>query len=202
MKTEVSVTSSLSRWRDAFRGRLTQLYLFAAAQLQTNRGMLFLHEGAWNGHDRWKPLRLRDGQPLKDRGTLSQSIGPIRRSDSGVRPAYNRGTIVSYGADKVTVGTSLKYARLMNDGGTIVPKKGKVLWIPLPSKTSATKEVNQAKKHGHLNGAPIVRLANGKFFMLAKKVKVPPRPFDKLNSKDQEELRTAMTNEVARCLNV
>lgn len=207
--TEVSVTSSIKGWAERFRGKLTQLYLFTAAQIQTNRGMLFMTSGSYNGHETWPGLKLRDGQPLRDRGTLMKSIGPLtQKTATGMRPAFNKGSIVRYGADQVTVGTDLKYARLMNDGGTITPKKGKLLWIPLPegkrandtvTKTTKGMKKSGAKK-GSMNGAPIVRLKNGKFFMLAKKVVVPPRPFDKLNDADKAEITTALTNEVARCL--
>ena len=211
MKTEVSVTSTITGWAGRFRGKLTQLYLFTAAQMQTNRGMLFIHSGSYNGHEVWPKLKLRDGQPLRDHGTLMQSIGPQLKMKNGVRPVVNKGTILRYGSDKVTIGTDLKYARLMNDGGTIVPKNGKVLWIPLPEGKRAQEHVIKATKGirkgksrqspEHLGGAPIVRLKNGKFFMLAKKVVVPPRPFDKLNAQDKAEIKEALTNEVARCLN-
>lgn len=207
MKTSVTVQTKLGEWSQKYRGALTQLYLFVAAQMQTNRGMLFMHSGVYNGHEKWAPLKLRAGQPLKDRGTLSQSIGPIQRKNSGVQPRYEKGSIVRFGGDKVTVGTNLKYARLMNDGGTIVPKNGKLLWIPLPQGNKATEEVKSltkgqrkgtTKSSGH---APIVRLKNGKFFMLAKKVVVPPRNFEKWNQSDKRELEIALTNEVARVLN-
>jgi phage gpG-like protein len=210
MKTSVTVSTSLRSWKERYQGKLTQLYLFTAAQLQTNRGMIFMHEGSYNGHERWAPLKLRDGQPLRDRGTLMKSIGPISKVKSGVvRPSHNKGTIVRYGSDKVTIGTTLAYAKLMNDGGVIIPKKGKVLWIPLPEGkranadvTSVTKGMKKSgAKKGSMSGAPIVRLPNGKFFMLAKKVTIPPRPFDKMNAQDKEEIHTALTRECARVLN-
>lgn len=213
--TEVTVSSSIPRWAQRFRALLPQLNAFLAAQMQTNRGFLFLHSGSYNGHEAWKPPKLRDGQPLRDKGTLMKSIGPITRAKTGrVQPIRNEGTFVKYGLNYVTVGTTLKKARILNDGGVIVPKKKKLLWIPLSTnKNRASEAVTKAiAKHKHnkkagnrgqvtLGGAPIVRLPNGKFFMLAKKVVIPPRPFDKVTKQDRDEIAFALTEEVSRCLN-
>jgi phage gpG-like protein len=213
----VHVTHGFDRWKTAFKGQLTQLYLFVAAQMQTNRGWLFISEGAYNGHEKWAPLKLRAGKILRDKGTLMNSMGPMKMSGKGIRPLYGQGTIVRYGADRVTIGTSLAKARLLNDGGVITPKKGKLLWIPLPKGKSQNEQVKLAKKkagrkgRGSLGtlrgggwssegGAPIVRLKNGKWFMLAKKVTIPARPFDTWTKEDEDELKSALTEEVARVL--
>lgn len=201
----VHVTMGFDRWKTAFKGKLEQLYLFTAAQMQTNRGWLFIHEGAYNGHEKWAPLRLRAGKILRDKGDLMNSIGPLKLNGKGVKPAYGNGTIVRYGADKVTIGTSLAKARILNDGGTIVPKNGKLLWIPLPAGKSRNELVKSAtkgrgKKKGNIGGAPIVRLKNGKWFMLAKKIVIPARPFDTWTKDDQDEITFALTEEVARVL--
>lgn len=207
--TTVTVRSNIKSWAARYKNQLNQLYLFTAAQMQTNRGMLFLYSGNYNGHETWKAPRLRDGKPLRDRGTLQKSIGPITRAKTGiVKPSWNEGTIIRFSGDTVTIGTSLKKAEILNKGGTILPKKGRFLWIPLTgNKKSQTEEVAAAMKEHKKTGkaslghAPIVRLKNGKFFMLAKKVVIPPRRFDIFNQNDKDELTAALTNETARVLN-
>lgn len=213
--TEIAVSSKIPKWAQKFRSLLPQINLFLAATMQTNRGMLFIHQGSYNGHEAWKPPKLRDGMPLRDRGTLMKSIGPVTRAKTGrLVPVHNEGTLVKMGLDYVTIGTTLKKAKILNNGGTIIPKRKKLLWIPLSTnKNKASQEVTKAigkAKHNYragnkskviLHGAPVVRLANGKFFMLAKKVVIPPRPFDKLNKADRDEIASALKEEVARCLN-
>src|ERR1019366_8011420 len=105
--TTVRVSHGFGAWHARFLGQLPRLYYFMAAMMQTNRGMLFKTGGVYNGHDKWPKLKLRDGQPLMDRKTLFQSIGPISKRDAGVRPKMNEGTIVKISPDKVTIGTSL-----------------------------------------------------------------------------------------------
>lgn len=205
----VKVDSSIKKWLKKWTGNMEQLKLFMAATMQANRGMLFIHSGSYNGHKTWKPPKLRDGMPLRDKGTLMKSIGPIVAMKTGrMVPVRNEGTLIRYGTDTVTIGTTLKKARILNDGGTIVPVKSKLLWIPLSTNKdiaskAVTKGIKKHKKTGaaSLGRAPIVRLKNGKFFMLAKKVVIPPRPFDKLNSQDKDEIAAAMSGEIARCLN-
>lgn len=95
-----------------------------AATVQTQRGMIFDSSGTYNGRPGWPALRCRDGQPLKDTGTLSQSIGP--RND-GIRPGYGTESIVRMGRDIVTIGTGIAYAAVQNYGAVIRPVHAKAL---------------------------------------------------------------------------
>ena len=86
------------------------------ASVQTNRGMLFANEGSYNGHERWAPLKHRNGQILADTGTLKNSIAPSL-PDGNPGP---QGYIVATGGlqDKaVVVGTRVAYAAIHNYGG-------------------------------------------------------------------------------------
>jgi len=95
-----------------------------AATLQTQRAMIFDSEGNYNGRPGWEPLKCRDGQPLKDRGTLSQSIGP---ANDGITPGRATGSIVRLAMGMVTIGTNIAYAEVQDQGAIIVPVKAKAL---------------------------------------------------------------------------
>lgn len=120
---------------ERLKERESELMLFTAALMQTNRGMLFNQEGAYNGHTAWKPLVFRNGQILKNRGTLSKSLNPPHQRD---KPGRGDGTIVRLTGGVVTIGTDIKYARMMNDGttklpgGVLRPVNAMALKIPLP----------------------------------------------------------------------
>jgi phage gpG-like protein len=109
-------------WAADLEKHYQQVMLGVAATIQTNRGMLFDQEGAYNGHKRWEPLKFRAGQILSDTGTLRRSISPqIPNGRAGP------GGIVKISGDVVTVGTTIKYAAIHNYGGVIRPKKAKAL---------------------------------------------------------------------------
>lgn len=126
-----------------------EINLFVAANVQTNRGLLFAQGGARNGHQAWPAPQFRAGQPLKDRGTLSKSIGPSGARD---RPITSPGGVVKLGTDTVTIGTNLKYAWLMNwgttklPGGVLTAKNAQALRIPLPSGKKATQSAKDLSK--------------------------------------------------------
>lgn len=101
---------------------------FIAASMQTNRALLFDHEGQYSGHKAWAPLKLRTGKILSKRGNLRRSIGP---GNDGHRPVQSDNGIVEYKNGVVKIGTSLAYAKIQNDGGIIKAKKAKALKIPL-----------------------------------------------------------------------
>jgi phage gpG-like protein len=131
----------------AFRSQAPALAQFIAAQIQTNRALLFDSEGSYHGHPRWAPLKFRNGQPLKDTGVLKNSIGP---RTSGGKPARNIGSILQYRGSManpvVTVGTNLYYAELQNKGGVVQAGPGKALAIPLPMGKNATQAAKAAGK--------------------------------------------------------
>lgn len=202
------------KFLDKLQQQLNNINLFIAANLQTNRGLMF--DTSNEGRTQWAPLRLRDGQPLSQRGPLRQSFGP---SNDGVRPKLNKGSIVKLSDDVVTIGTSLKYAVVHNEGAVIRPKKSKFLWIPIPagkanSSNAPTKEAKKLlkqgrKKKGHdgwlwtrsKEGAIVVRAPSGKVFLLAKQVTIPKRPMDEWNESDQQEIEEALRNKLVEVLN-
>ena len=188
-RSAVEIEFDMPQFGPKMRSRLREVYLFIAAQIQTNRGFLFDREGAYNGHKKWAPLKFRQGQILSKRGTLRKSIAPIpARGQPG-----NDG-IVRISGESISVGTKLFYARMMNDGTTKMPGgvlkavNAKALKIPLPPGKQATPAGKSARKqHGE--------------FMFRKSVKIPARPFDDWTPSDQAELDEALTNKIAQVLN-
>lgn len=142
-----------------------------AATLQTNRGMIFRNSGRYNGRSKWKKLRCRKGQPLKDRGTLSQSMGP---QNDGMHPGHATGSIVRMSgglAGMVTIGTNIAYAHVHNSGMVIYPRKAKALRFPCRGE-----------------------------WVFAKKVTIPARPFNDWTREDGRELVETIENYVAHVL--
>lgn len=177
---------------------LPKVYLFIAAQMQANRAFLFDAEGAYNGHPKWAPLKFRKGMILSDRGTLRKSIAP--RPARGV-PGQDG--IVRFAGEKVTIGTSLAYAALMNWGTTRMPggvlraTKAKALKIPIPGGKGATDAAKSLRK-----GATTIKNAQGKSekFIFRKSVRIPARRFDEWSNADQTELEEALTGYIAKIL--
>lgn len=188
-RSAVEIDFDMPALAPKFRGKLREIYLFIAAQIQTNRGLLFDAEGGYNGHKKWAPLKFRQGQILSNRGTLRKSIAPVP-----ARGMPGNDGIVRISGETVMVGTNLFYARMMNDGTTKMPGgvlkavNAKALKIPLPAGKQATPAGKSARKE---NGA----------FMFRKSVKIPARPFDEWNSNDQREIDEALANKIAQVLN-
>lgn len=153
---------------------------FMAATMQTNRALLFNHEGAYSGHKKWKPLKFRNGKPLMARGTLKKSIGP---QNDGKRPRRGPNSIVEFQNGIVRVGTSLKYAGIHNRGGVVQARHAQALKIPMPSGAKATDE---AKEHGKV--------------MFRKSVKIPKRNFSDITPEDKREFTEALVAVVSEVL--
>lgn len=118
----ISAEFKFPPWAKQLEKHYRELMLGVAATIQTNRGMLFDQEGAYNGHKRWQPLKFRKGQILSDTGTMRRSISPtIPNGYAGP------GGVVKISGDVVTVGTTIKYAPVHNYGAVIYPKRKKVL---------------------------------------------------------------------------
>jgi hypothetical protein len=128
----VGIQFKFPAWEKKLKRHMVEIDLFIAAQMQTNRGMLFDREGAYNGHEPWAPLKFRSGQVLSMRGNLRRSLSPT--SASG-RPGP--GGLVRMSGDLITIGSTLAYARMMNDGtakmpgGVLRAKNAKALRIPV-----------------------------------------------------------------------
>jgi phage gpG-like protein len=143
----------------------------ALATLQTNRGMLFRNEGAYNGHEKWKPLKNRKGQILSDTGTLKNSIAP--KTASRDKPVAGPDGILKFSSDVISIGTNVKYAAIHNYGGVIKPKTKDLLRWKDAKGWHAAKQVTIPKRP-FLEGA--------------------------WNQEDQDELNTTMANFCARLI--
>lgn len=191
MAASLKIKWKFPDWKRRVKEREEEINLFIAANMQTNRGMLFDASGSYNGHEKWKKLVLRQGQPLSKTGALRRSIGPM---NDGKRPVQSPSGIVRMSGNTITIGTKLAYARMMNDGtknlpgGVLRPIHAKALRIPLPGGQGATKVAKSLRK------------SEGKF-MFRKSVKIPPRPFDTWTKEDQEELSEALREKLAEILN-
>jgi phage gpG-like protein len=153
-----------------------RIYQFIAAQMQTNRALLFDAAGNYNGHKPWAPLKFRSGKPLSARGTLRKSIGP---SNMGDKPKMGSNSIVEYKSGIVKIGTNLAYAAIHNNGGVVRAKKAKALKIPLPSGAKAT------------DASKGLRKSEGNF-IFRKSVTIPQRNFDEITPQDRQEFNEAL----------
>lgn len=154
---------------------LQDLPLLIAATVQTQRGMIFANEGQYNGRQKWAPLKFRQGQILKDTGTLSKSIGP---KNNGKRPVMANGSIVEMKPDMVTVGTDIAYAVVHEEGRTIYPKNGPLLHFQVPVYVKIKGKLKQ----------------KGTRWIHAHKVTIPARPFGDVTQQDADELAETIQN--------
>jgi phage gpG-like protein len=169
-------------WDEKLRKNRRRIDLFMAAQMQTNRGMLFDAEGSRNGHKKWAPLKFRKGQILSKSGALRRSLAP-----SSLKGLAGPDGLVRFGSDFWEIGTKLFYARMMNDGttglpgGVLKPRKALALKIPA-SMGGGTKIAKEGK------------------FIFRKSVKIPARNFDQMNERDEKEMGEALTNLIAKIM--
>lgn len=158
-----------------FKESQREILLVLAASMQTNRAMMFDKDGADNGKPRWAPLVLRIGRPLQKTGTLRKSMAP---QNDGIRPGRGPDSIVREVANTVTIGTTLLYAGMMNDGttkmsgGVLRPVRAKALKIPL----------------------------DGGKYMFRKSVKIPARRMDIVTPQDEIEWSDTMAAYIANLL--
>lgn len=168
-KVEIDVT--FPDWKSRLKQNEDRINRFIAADIQTNRGMMFDQEGAYNGHERWAPLKYREGQILSKTGTLRRSIAPT--NSTGV--AGPSGIVEHQGGliKKTTrVGTKVAYARIHNEGGVIRPKTAKALRFKVRGK-----------------------------WVFAQEVKIPKRNFDAWNAQDAANLEAGLVNLITEILN-
>jgi phage gpG-like protein len=189
MSVSVLFEIKLPDWHKKVKDKMPEMIDLALATMQTNRGMLFDQEGAYNGHTKWAPLKFRNGQILSNRGNLRKSIGPV---GNGVTPVRSPGGVVRFSADTLTIGTTLAYAAMMNFGTTQMPggvlkaTNAKALKIPLPAGKSATPAAKGLRKTASGEGRDK--------FIFRKSVRIPARDFIGWNEKDQQELEETLTN--------
>jgi phage gpG-like protein len=168
-----------------------------AVAMQTNRGLLFDAEGAFNDHDPWAPLVFRSGQILAKRGVLKKSL------------QGSSGGYVQMDDQTVTIGTNVAYAAMMNagtakmPGGVLRPVHAKALRIPLPKGMGANdaaedikvgqrrKKIKAGKKLGRKDD----------YAIFVKYVKIPARPFDNITDADARDFAAAAEAAIAELLN-
>ena len=159
---------------EEFKAKEHIIYDAIAATMQTQRAMIFDKEGAYNGRQKWAPLKFRTGQILSDKGTLRKSIGP---TTNGMTPVKSKGSIVRFEAETVTIGTDIAYAMIHDQGGVITPINGKFLVFKVP----------KGKR--------------GSRFIFAKKVTIPARTFSDITGPDTDEIQETMAGLVAGIFN-
>ena len=145
MSNDVEIDFNFPDFKQAGEKIRNALPGLIAAVLQTQRAMIFDDSGEYNGRSGWEPLKSRNGQPLKDRGTLSRSIGP---ANDGITPGYATGSIVRLSDSIVTIGTNIAYAAVHDQGAVIYPKKpGGVLRFKIGNRWICTKKVTIPKRN-------------------------------------------------------
>lgn len=161
---------------EVFRRHQTEIMQGLAATMQANRSMMFDKDGADNGKEKWAPLVLRKGgRPLQKSGTLRKSWGP---QNDGKKPVQERGSVIRFEGEKVTIGSNLLYAGMMNDGTTKMPG-GKLV----PVRALALK----------------IPLEDGSF-MFRRSVKIPARTMNEITSEDAKEFSESMARHIAEIL--
>lgn len=199
----MEIKFNFPNWEQAIKRAYPNMMRGLAAAIQTNRGMLFDQEGAYNGHDRWADLKFRAGQILAIRGTLRKSISP-----SNPKGLPGPQGIVRIAGNEITIGTTLGYATMMNwgttklPGGVLKPVRAKALKIPLPAGKRATQLAKTLRKKAYKGEKKNER------FIFRKSVRIPARYFLEAddeskvwNQQDQEEFDATTITLLARAMN-
>ena len=144
----------------------------------------------------------------KIRKTTSPGNAPLTRAIKGSGlPLRDTGSLLSsitykVEGDRAIVGTNRQGARLNQEGGVIIPKKGQWLWIPASRSIrsqlrsyggSITRLIQSYKSNGsyiYKKGGAFFARAKGKggretmLFILKKQVTIPARPFLYFSTED------------------
>lgn len=171
-KASVQVSFQFPKLFNELQANQDRIERVIAGTIQTQVGMRFDAEGAHNGHEKWEPLKMRDGQILSLTGTLRKSMSPPG-ADGNPGP---QGFVRSQGSvmDLLTeVGTKLIYAGTHNNGAIIRPKTKRALKYVNPS-------------------------SGGVVFSMRSVI--PKRNFTDLNDRDKEELNETLAGVVAEIL--
>lgn len=151
-----------------------------AANLQTQRAMVFDTEGRYNGRPGWAPLKHRKGQILKDTGTLSKSMGP---KPSGNKPGHAVGSILRMSDNVVTIGTDIAYAAIHNNGALIAPHE---------VMTWRSKKTGKFQKFSKKRGKLEIHNVRGYW--------IPARTFNDFTPQDAHEITTALEGYITSVL--
>src|ERR1035437_5196666 len=98
-KSLVSINFKFPNMLDHYKKHFNRIAIGIAADIQTNRGLLFDAEGAYSGHKKWKDLAskknpkfakngLQVRQILRKPGALKNSIVPYSRDGSPGAQGY------------------------------------------------------------------------------------------------------------------
>jgi phage gpG-like protein len=109
----------------------------------------------------WPPLKIRQGKPLQKSGLLKKSV-----TTPGAK-----GNIYRVQGTTITWGTNLVYAGIHQNGGEVVAKNSKFLFIPISKKGE---KVGPIKDKSARKGSG---LKVGRDMIFKKSVMVPARPF-------------------------
>jgi phage gpG-like protein len=129
----------------ALESNLGRIETLIASTVQSQIGMRFDNEGAYNGHAKWEPLKIRQGQILKLTGKLSQSLGPNGGKPGPDGFVRSSGPVTSF---TVEIGSKLIYASVHDNGAIIKPKTKQALRFPLGGgKFAFAKQVTIPKRN-------------------------------------------------------
>lgn len=169
-KASVEVKFEFPDLLGALNASLPRIERVIASTIQTQVGMRFDAEGSHNGHEKWAPLKSRQGQILSLSGDLRKSVSPLQ-ADGNPGP----GGFVNFSGDVVNllteVGTKLIYAGVHNNGATIRPKNKKSLKFMIGNRA-----------------------------IFAKSVSIPKRNFTDMNQADEDELNETLANLISEIL--
>jgi phage gpG-like protein len=166
MRASLKVDFKFPDLLKAFENSFDRIKIAIASTVQTQVGMRFDNEGSYNGHERWAPLVMRQGQILSLTGTLRKSIAP---SAADGRPG-SQGFVEASGLPDdmlVEVGTKVLYSSTHNNGAIIRPVNKRSLRYMNPN--------------------------TGKF-IFSKKSVIPKRNFTDQNEVDRKEIEETLAN--------
>ena len=160
---------------------MTEIHQRIAARLYTNTRMRF-RTGTDPEGTPWRKPKWRQGQPLRDTGTLLQSIHT--KSSSAF----------------AAVGTNMEYARIHQFGGVVKPKTAKCLAIPWSPEARQTGYARRfprkltlvwpkGSKSGWLVESGGSRRKHTKLhYLLRLQATIPERPFLGISSDDRTDV--------------
>lgn len=175
---EFEIPDYLKRVKTQFK----RIQIAIAADMQTNVGLRFDNEGAYNGHPKWQDLKsganirrtkngLQERQILRKSGALKNSIVPSAPTGQAGANGYVKleGDIKN---SVVTIGTSVKYAAIHDKGGVIshpgtsngfgrgikIPAHA----IPIPKRNFSERNSNDNKETGKMLKNLLQEILNGR----------------------------------------
>lgn len=172
-KASVEITFDFPKLFDRLQNNQESIERLIASTIQTQVGLRFDNEGAYNNHEKWAPLKFRQGQILSYSGALRKSMSPPGAEGNPGPGGFVRheGNVMDL---KTEVGTKLIYASVHNEGATIVPKNKQALRYPI----------------------------GGNKFMFSKKSVIPKRNFTDMSFQDTEELNETLANYMAHLVSL